>query len=515
METVSNHRKEWTRAGATEMYKRLRQHRKLISIGMASLFVMTLATSCGSRVATSAIVKAEGGGQQLASVSGQSGTGPSGSSSALGSSAKSTTTIAGSSGSGVGASSGGGSTSGGGSSSQGGGGSSSGGTSSGGTPSAAAVAAGCTKEGSPLIIGQDISATGIIGADIGSAKPVLAAWVSYVNSQFGGLQCHPVQLYSEDDQSDPNKAASNVNDLVQNKHAVALVANYVPISISGFRSALDQNNVPAVGGDLFALDWDQDPLMYPVGTGVEADAYGSVQSLAAAGHKKVAVLYCVEAAICPPYNADIQKDAGKAGATVVYSASVSITQPDYTAECEAAKNAGATQIAMIVDGGAVDRLAASCKSIGYVVPYAIASLGATFSKTDPNIAAMTATIASQAVPWILNNTPAEQAFQTAMKTYAPGLVLDPTTTVAWADGMMLQAAINQLGTAARGVNITTAMIRQGLAKIQNEALGGLISPQSYSPSGGPNPPNQCYFPAFFNTGSQWTAPLGSNNACLQ
>jgi branched-chain amino acid transport system substrate-binding protein len=511
METVSNHRKEWTKAGATTMRNGLRRHRKLISVGMASFFVMALATSCGSRVPTAAIVRAEGSGQQLASASGQSGGGSSGSGSALGSTGKSTTTIAAGSGSGV--TGGGGSTTSGGSSSQGGGTSSGGG--SGATPSAAAVAAGCTKEGSPLIIGQDISATGIIGADIGSAKPVLAAWVAYINAQFGGLQCHPVQLYSEDDQSDPNKAASNVNDLVQNKHAVALVGNYVPISISGFRSALDQNNVPAIGGDLFALDWDQDPLMYPVGTGVEADAYGSVQSLAAAGHKKVAVLYCVEAAICPPYNADIQKDAAKAGATVVYSASVSITQPDYTAECEAAKNAGATQIAMIVDGGAVDRLAASCKSIGYVVPYAIASLGATFSKTDPNIAAMTATIASQAVPWILNDTPAEQAFQTAMKTYAPGLPLDPTTTVAWADGMMLQAAINQLGTAARGVNITTAMIRQGLAKIQNEPLGGLIAPQSYSPNEGANPPNMCYFPAFFNTGSQWTAPIGSNSACLQ
>jgi hypothetical protein len=58
------------------------------------------------------------------------------------------------------------------------------------------------------------------------------------------------------------------------------------------------------------------------------------------------------------------------------------------------------------------------------------------------------------------------------------------------------------------------MIRQGLAKISNQSLGGLIGPQSYSPTMGANAPNQCYFPAYFNKQGQWTAPNGSNDSCL-
>jgi branched-chain amino acid transport system substrate-binding protein len=376
--------------------------------------------------------------------------------------------------------------------------------------------AGCTSRGSPLVIGSVLAATGLIGQDVGSAKPTLAVWAKYVNDHFGGVACHPVQVYSVDDSSDPGRSASAVNDLVVNKHAKALVGNFVPISISGFRSALDQVKVPAIGGDLFTLDWDQDPLMYPVGTVVDANAYGSMQSLAAAGHNKVAVLYCVEAPVCPAYKDAVVQNAPKAGASVATNpTSVSITQTDYTSVCQSAKSAGATQMAMIVDGAAVGRLARSCQTIGYNVPFAVASLGATFDRNDPNVRAMTVTVASAAVPWFRSDNAAESEFQSAMKAYAPSLPLDPTTIVAWSDGMMLKAAIDKLGPAARSTDITTDMIFQGLTKIQNETLGGLIAPQSYSPTRGPNPPNMCYFPAKFDGSGTWQAPLGTSYACLK
>jgi branched-chain amino acid transport system substrate-binding protein len=340
-------------------------------------------------------------------------------------------------------------------------------------------------------------------------------WSKYVNDHFGGVACHPVTVYSVDDGSDPGRSASAVNDLVVNKHAKALVGNFVPISISGFRSALDQVKVPAIGGDLFTLDWNQDPLMYPVGTVVDANAYGSMQSVAAAGRNKVAVLYCVEAPVCPAYKDAVVRNVAKAGASVVYNSSVSITQPDYTSVCQSAKNAGATQMAMIVDGAAVGRLARSCQSIGYVVPYAVASLGATFDRNDPNVRAMTVTVASAAVPWFRGDNAVESEFQSALKTYAPSLALDPTTIVAWASGMMLKAAVEKLGPAARSTDITTDMIFEGLSKIQNETLGGLIAPQSYSATRGPNPANLCYFPAKFDGSGTWQAPLGTSYACMK
>ncbi len=64
-------------------------------------------------------------------------------------------------------------------------------------------------------------------------------WANYINSK-GGLACHPISLTSVDDQSDGAKAAAAVNDLVQNKKAVALVGSMVPIDAAAYRSAIER-----------------------------------------------------------------------------------------------------------------------------------------------------------------------------------------------------------------------------------------------------------------------------------
>jgi branched-chain amino acid transport system substrate-binding protein len=333
---------------------------------------------------------------------------------------------------------------------------------------------------------------------------VLFAWTKWINAR-GGLACHPVKFVSQDDASDPGQSQSAVQDEVQNQGAQALVAGFVPLSISGFRTGIDQAKVPIIGGDLFANDWWEDPLFYPVGTYVNANAYGSTKAVASGGATKVAVLYCIEAAICPPYNTAVQAGAAKGGYQVVYSAQVTITSTDYTSQCQSAKNAGAQQISMIVDGSAVDRLARSCASINYFPKFAIASLGATFDKNGPYIRQFTATIASAASKWYAVTVPAEQDFQDAMKTYAPSLKLDPTTIVAWADAMMLKTAVDNLGPSARTQPLTTALIRKGLSMVKNETLGGLVAPTTFDPGGAPNPKDQCYFPATFGANGQWAA----------
>jgi branched-chain amino acid transport system substrate-binding protein len=337
-----------------------------------------------------------------------------------------------------------------------------------------------------------VSASGIIGANVGSALPVLQAWARYINAS-GGIACHPVTVLGRDDASDPGKASSAVQDLVESSKAVALVANYVPLSISGFKSALDKEKVAAIGGDLFSTTWWTDPLFYPVGTFVDANAFGSSQSLAAKGATKVASIYCLEAAVCPGYNAAVVNNASKGGYKVVYKKQVSITQPSFTSECQSAKSAGATQVNMILEGGGVARFANSCAQIGYYPKFAVASLGATFDPGNAAVKKMTATIASAANDWFTSDTPAQAAFQTAMARYAPNVKLDPTSILAWADAMMVKVAVEKLGAAAVGKPITAAMIRQGLAKVQHETLGGLIQPNDFSPTQGVNPHNNCYY----------------------
>jgi branched-chain amino acid transport system substrate-binding protein len=364
---------------------------------------------------------------------------------------------------------------------------------------------GCTKAGAPINIGQVVSASGLIGQSVGTAVPALAAWAAATNAS-GGLACHPVVLNTVDDASDPARSNAGVANLVQNKKAVAIVGSYVPISIAGFRTAINKFKVPAVGGDNFSLPWWQDPLFYPVGTYVDVNAFGSTTAVAKIGKKKVAILYCVEAGICPPYKDAVKGAAAKSGYQVVYESQVTITAPDYSSACQSAKAAGADQISMIIDAPAVSRLARSCAQIGYTPAFAIASLAVSFDRGDANIRKNTATLASAAAPWfepVINKGQGE--FLAAMKKYAPGLELDPTTSLAWANGQMLKAAIVNLGKGARDVPITSEMIRKGLSMVKGETLNGMIAPNSYSPTRGPNPKDMCYFPAQFTANGTFKA----------
>ena len=74
-------------------------------------------------------------------------------------------------------------------------------------------------------------------------------------------------------------------------------------------------------------------------------------------------------------------------------------------------------------------------------------------------------------PWTDSDTPAQAAYQLAMKTYAPGLAGSASTAAEWASGMLATAADQFLGSAP-----TSAQFLQGLWSIKNNDLGGLAPP---------------------------------------
>ena len=140
-----------------------------------------------------------------------------------------------------------------------------------------------------------------------------------------------------------------------------------------------------------------------------------------------------------------------------------------------------------------------------------------FDATDPNLRKDTASLGSVVVPYMLNNTPALQAFHTAMKTYAPSAPVETTALTTWADGMMLKAAVEALGPSAQTKTITPAMMVQGLSKIRNETLGGLIPPTTYGMagrSGTPSPEILCYYPILFGHDGVFSAPDGIKQRCF-
>lgn len=377
----------------------------------------------------------------------------------------------------------------------------------------AAAAETCTSAGEPVIIGQVASASGIVGQNNGDAVPVAQVWAQHMNEKFGGLACHPIRFISKDDGSDPGRAASAVAELKQ-QGAQALISNIVPLSFSGFHSGVDKAKIPAIGGDLSDLPWWEDPLLYPVGTSIEAVSYGTMATVAEHGFKKVAVLYCVEAAACPTFAAAVRTHAGKQGAKVVYESSVSLAAPDYTSQCQNARNAGADQITLIMDGAGISRLARSCLAINYNVPFAAQALGANFDTSDPNVRKVTVSIAGFGAPWVDPSTPGQEEMLTALRTYAPSLRLDATAPSAWIGGMMLKAAVDKLGAEARDNPLTTDLIVKGLSMIKNETLDGMVGPTTFTGPTEPNPRNPCFFPVKFTSDGKWTAPFKAEYRCM-
>jgi len=295
-----------------------------------------------------------------------------------------------------------------------GGGTTTGGGSGGGTSGGTGPA--CTSQGAPVVIGQDGSFSGLVGQSTGNMRTGLSVWAKYINS-IGGVQCHPVQLYQEDDSSDPSKASANVNDLVRNKHAVAIVGADTPIVIAALRSSAGQLGVPVVGGDLTATDWTQDANLYPSGGSALAVYAGAIgQAIKDTGHTKVGLIYCVEASICGVIHKNYDSMVKSVHGSVVFQQSSSLTQSTFTAECQNAKAAGAQVIFLAMDGSADQRIASSCSSVG--CHPSLASAGIAASKNalnDSNIKADGLYIGTNEAPYVMTNSPALDTFHKAFQ----------------------------------------------------------------------------------------------------
>jgi branched-chain amino acid transport system substrate-binding protein len=340
----------------------------------------------------------------------------------------------------------------------------------------------------------------------------MSVWAKSVNDR-GGLQCHPVQLYQEDDASDPSKAASNIQDLVHNKHAIAIVGADMPIVIGAGRSAADQAQVPIVGGDLVATDWNSDSNLYPSGgSGLAVVGGGIAQAAADTGDRKVGLLYCVEASICGVIHQDFAQIVAPSHAEAVFQQSVSLTQSSFTAECQNAKQAGVQILFFAADASSGQRIASNCNSIAYHPVLVTADIAASSAAiNDANIKADTLYIGAAQVPFIGTGLPALTVFQDAYRSYTGALPPDQSAMKGWASGQLFAAAINALGAAARGVRVTPAMVVDGLHMLKNETLDGLSPPLNFV-AGKPAPLVNCYY-TVKDTAQGLVAPKGIRSTC--
>jgi branched-chain amino acid transport system substrate-binding protein len=372
-----------------------------------------------------------------------------------------------------------------------------------------AAPAACTGSDAPIAIGQVGAFSGLIGAAVGGARTGLALWAQSVNTT-GGIQCHPVKIYAMDDGSSPSQAAADAEDLIQNKKVIAVVGVAQPIVLDATRSVTSKAGIPIVGGDLFGLAWNTDPLLFPQGTSaISSFAVGLQAAAESVKATKAGVLYCVEASICSALNEHFDGIAKAAGVQPVFKQSMSLTQTSFTSNCQNAKAAGAQVLYLGMEGASMARVANSCASIGYNPVIAAPGLAVPASiESNTQLQKNGVYLGAAVAPFDANLTPAQKAFRAAVDRFANGASIDQNAMQGWVAGKLFEAALNQVGAALRTRAATTADVLDGLYTLpKNETLEGLSPPLNYT-KGQPAPNIGCGFSVALLKGG-FTAPVGN------
>jgi branched-chain amino acid transport system substrate-binding protein len=358
---------------------------------------------------------------------------------------------------------------------------------------------------SPVKLGHVGTYSGLLGAIFAAGLPAIQAWGKWVNAH-GGLNGHPVQITTADDGGDPSRNLQLTRNMVENQGVIAFVGNIVPLSLAGSQSYLEQSGIPSVGGDLANMLWWGSPIFFPQGGTVVGGTDGSAVVAVQRGGPNVALLYCGEAAGCFSARDEFKNGAAeRAGGHLVYSAQVSLAQPNFTSECLQMSSKHVQAAVIAADGNSLSRVARDCKQQGFTprwVTFGIALV--TSIASDPNLEGMVGV--SNVFPWFLTSGPAS-AYGQAMATYAGNVTTSGAAADVWSAGVLLQDASKSLPAGT----VKSSDVLNGLYSLQGDTLGGLGPPLTFH-RGQPAPLIPCYVTIDMH-GGHFGAPNGVNESC--
>ena len=214
---------------------------------------------------------------------------------------------------------------------------------------------------STVTIADLCSCTGPEASSISQTTDTMQAWASWVNSH-GGLAGHQVHLVVLDDGYSAAKALANAQTAISQDHAVAILDN--SDEDPSFASVVKGANVPVLGGQETDSGW-QNSDFFPAGATFNyTNSVGAIVAKSA-GVKKMAALYCVEVNICAESVHQGQKVASHYGIQYVYTAGIGFAAPNYTAQCLAAKQSGATAMTVGDASSVVEHVVQDCAAQDY------------------------------------------------------------------------------------------------------------------------------------------------------
>ena len=363
--------------------------------------------------------------------------------------------------------------------------------------SGSAVAA----SGSDLVIGTIGNFSGPGGEP--SHLAGLQAWVDSVNAS-GGIKGHQVKLIVEDDQGDATTSQADIRQLVQVDHVLAIVSPEASGTESGWASYVQQQHVAVIGGQADTTVWFTNSSFFPSGATVLTSLEMQAYAVKAAGKNSFGAVYCAEAAVCKQVLPALQGYGKAFGLAMPISAAIAVAAPSYTAQCLAAKQAGAQALIIDASYAAGSRFVPACAEQGYSPLYVIPS-GAFDSRYLQVSQLNGAYVPTTNALWFAS-TPAVEQFKQAMAKYESGTALGPNPMSGWTGGALFGAAAANLAANPTPADVFTALY--GLPK--NDTLNGLAPPLNFH-SGAPASQVTCFFLGQIENGTlvaaKGTAPV--------
>ncbi|MGP3950025.1 ABC transporter substrate-binding protein [Streptomyces sp. 7N604] len=364
------------------------------------------------------------------------------------------------------------------------------------------------KGGPPIVIGSVGTYSGPGGVAFAQGPRALQAWAAAVNAK-GGINGRRVQVIVMDDGADAAKGRSHVQELVETRKAVAIVASFTTThTLAAWKGYVEKKKVPVVGGDCSTTLWSNSPMMFS-----ECPASSTaLDGLAKLGAKygkgnKIGGLICTESDACTHAGEHMFGDGNAArrfGLDPVYRAKISLTQPDYTAECIQARNAGVELMMVTGDPNTVARVASSCRRQNFNPQFLQPS--ATMAADSAGKPGLTNVLASMAVfPFAGASTPAIREFDAAWNKYGGGKAAGPAAAQGWASAKVFEKAARGAG------DISRAGLAKELYTFRGQRFGGLTVPLGYVAGKGTTDSKCTFF--MRGSGGTWTAPLGARTVC--
>ena len=351
---------------------------------------------------------------------------------------------------------------------------------SGGTAPAAATSAqvpAATGAKSPVVVASVGTLSGPVGAILQPMVQGTQVWVKWANSR-GGVNGHPVNMIVYDDRGDPATHGSQVKEAVEQKGALAFLMNTEPVTGQSAVGYLESKHIPVIGVP-GAEPWgEKSPMYFPQKT-VTRNLYvlhpqQFASLLIPRGITKWGTLVCVEASGCKDIAKVYTDEAGRLGYQVVYQGQSTVAQPDFTAECLAARNAGVQALHVNLDESSLQRVATACNRQNYH-PIILMPGGAQTDRMKDVPGLDGAMAASGVFPYFASGTPATDEFQQAMRAFGNGVMRGYASAEGWVTGKLFERATTDLAEPP-----TTAGILAGLWKIKNDNLGGLTGNRTFT-----------------------------------